>query len=80
MARTTPFLRYLRIERFGRFHDKTVGPFDEHLNIVYGGNEAGKTTLAAFVGGVLFGWEESGRRPAAGGIPTSPPVPSGAGV
>ena len=28
MARTTPFLRYLRIERFGRFHDKTVGPFD----------------------------------------------------
>ena len=63
MARTTPFLRYLRIERFGRFHDKTVGPFDEHLNIVYGGNEAGKTTLAAFVGGVLFGWEEArGRR------------------
>ena len=57
MVRTTPFLRYLRIERFGRFHDKTVGPFDEHLNIVYGGNEAAKTTLAAFVGGVLFGWE-----------------------
>lgn len=55
----SPFLRYLRIERFGAIHDKTVGPFDEHLNIVYGGNEAGKTTLAAFVGGVLFGWEEA---------------------
>ena len=57
--RIAPFLRYLRIERFGNIHDRTVGPFDEHLNIVFGGNEAGKTTLAAFVGGVLFGWEEA---------------------
>lgn len=57
--RAAPFLRYLRVERFGSIHDRTVGPFDEHLNIVFGGNEAGKTTLAAFVGGVLFGWEEA---------------------
>ena len=25
MVRAVPSLRYLRIERFGRFHDKTVG-------------------------------------------------------
>ncbi|WP_304426234.1 ATP-binding protein [uncultured Adlercreutzia sp.] len=54
-----PALRYIRIDRFGRFHDKVVGPFDDHLNIVYGANEAGKTTVASFVGGVLFGWEEA---------------------
>lgn len=57
--RAAPFLRYMRIERFGALHDRTVGPFEEHLNIVYGGNEAGKTTLASFVGGVMFGWEEA---------------------
>ena len=57
--RRAPYLQYLRIERFGRFADHTVGPFDEHLNIVFGANEAGKTTLSSFVGGVLFGWEEA---------------------
>lgn len=57
--RQTPYLQYLRIERFGRFTDHTVGPFGPHLNIVFGPNEAGKTTLASFVGGVLFGWEEA---------------------
>lgn len=55
----SPFLQYLRIDRFGRFTDYTVGPFGPHLNIVFGANEAGKTTLASFVGGVLFGWEEA---------------------
>lgn len=53
------YLRYIRMERFGRFHDTVVGPFDEHLNVVFGPNEAGKTTVASFVGGVLFGWEEA---------------------
>ena len=57
--RSHPYLQYLRIERFGRFTDHTVGPFGPHLNIVFGGNEAGKTTLASFVGGVLFGWEDA---------------------
>lgn len=58
-ARSTPFLEHVRIERFGRFHDKVIGPFGEHLTIVFGPNEAGKTTVASFVGGVLFGWEEA---------------------
>ena len=57
--RSHPYLQYLRIEHFGRFTDHTVGPFGPHLNIVLGGNEAGKTTLASFVGGVLFGWEDA---------------------
>ena len=53
------YLRSIHLERFGRFHDTVVGPFNERLNIVLGANEAGKTTVASFVGGVLFGWEEA---------------------
>lgn len=59
MSEPRTYLRYARIERFGRFHDTVIGPFDERLNIVFGPNEAGKTTVASFVGGVLFGWEEA---------------------
>ena len=44
---------------FGRFIDRTLGPFKPGLNVVYGPNEAGKTTARAFVGGVLFGWPEA---------------------
>ncbi|MED9827256.1 MAG: AAA family ATPase, partial [Adlercreutzia sp.] len=53
------YLRSIHLERFGRFHDTVVGPFGDRMNIVLGANEAGKTTVASFVGGVLFGWEEA---------------------
>ena len=53
------YLKYARIDSFGAFSNKTVGPFDPHLNVVFGRNEAGKTTLTQFVGGVLFGWEDA---------------------
>lgn len=53
------YLQHLRIEHFGVFSRRTIGPFGPHMNIVYGQNEAGKTTVASFVGGVLFGWEEA---------------------
>ena len=54
-----PYLEHIKIVSFGAFSNKAVGPFAPHLNVVYGPNEAGKTTLASFVGGVLFGWEEA---------------------
>ena len=47
------YLRSIHLERFGRFHDTVVGPFSDRMNIVLGANEAGKTTVASFVGGVL---------------------------
>ena len=53
------FLQHMRIDNFGAFSRRTLGPFGPHLNIVFGQNEAGKTTVASFVGGVLFGWEEA---------------------
>ena len=53
------FLKYARIDSFGAFSNKTVGPFALGMNVVFGRNEAGKTTLSQFVGGLLFGWEDA---------------------
>ncbi len=55
----SPYLEHIKITAFGAFTNKVVGPFSRHLNVVFGRNEAGKTTLASFVGGVLFGWEDA---------------------
>lgn len=53
------FLERLKLESFGLYSHKIVGPFKPGLNVVFGKNESGKTTLNAFVGGVLFGWEDA---------------------
>lgn len=58
-ARPPRYLQRVKIESFGAFSGKVVGPFAPGLNVVFGRNEAGKTTLASFVGGVLFGWEDA---------------------
>ena len=46
----------LHIDGFGKFHDRTVA-FEDGLNIVYGKNEAGKSTLHTFIRCMLFGLE-----------------------
>ena len=43
---TPPFLERIKIVGFGAFSGKVVGPFTPRLNVVFGRNEAGKTTLA----------------------------------
>ncbi|NGM18014.1 AAA family ATPase [Eggerthellaceae bacterium zg-893] len=53
------YLSFIKMDRFGAFNERVIGPFGPGLNVVYGKNEAGKTTTASFVGGVLFGWEEA---------------------
>lgn len=50
-------LERLHMVAFGSASDKTIGPFSPTMNVVYGKNESGKTTINAFFGGVLFGWE-----------------------
>lgn len=46
----------LYISGFGKFHDRSI-PFEPGLNIVYGKNEAGKSTLHTFIKSMLFGLE-----------------------
>ena len=46
----------LHIDGFGKFHDRSV-KFEDDMNIVYGKNEAGKSTLHTFIRCMLFGLE-----------------------
>ena len=43
----------LHISGFGKFQDQDVS-FEDGLNVVYGKNEAGKSTLHTFIRGMLF--------------------------
>jgi uncharacterized protein YhaN len=49
-------LRRIEVVRFGALQDCTVGDLSDGLTVVHGPNEAGKSTLIAFVRGVLYGF------------------------
>lgn len=50
------YLEYIKMTNFGKFANTIVGPFKPGLNVVYGPNESGKTTLNELIKGILFGW------------------------
>ena len=56
-------LRRLSLERFGRFEgcDLAFRPGTPDLHVIYGPNEAGKTTSMAAVSDLLFGFEARSR-------------------
>ena len=64
-------LQELHIEGFGHFHDQVVGPLNSNVTVLYGPNEAGKSTLLAFIRTMLFGFPARRRNshypPLAGG-------------
>ncbi len=47
-------LKELSIRGFGKFHDRSI-TFGDRLNVIYGGNEAGKSTLHAFLRAMFYG-------------------------
>lgn len=53
----------LHIHNFGKFHNCSLA-FEDGLNVVYGKNEAGKSTLHSFIRGMLFGMERQRGRAA----------------
>ena len=56
------YIREVHIKNFGKLRDKRI-EFSPGLNVIYGENESGKSTLQAFLTGMLFGMEKSrGRR------------------
>ncbi|PTL81093.1 AAA family ATPase [Vitiosangium sp. GDMCC 1.1324] len=76
-------LDVLRVHGFGHFsgYELELGP---GLNLLYGPNEAGKSTLLSFIRGMLFGLEKRGRsesryEPEAGTFGGELCVSSGAG-
>lgn len=53
----------LKVYRFGAFQDRSLPDFQPGLNLLYGPNESGKTTLMTFLRAMLFGFEGRGRSP-----------------
>ena len=51
----------LHIDGFGVWNDKSWGPLAPGLNVFYGPNEAGKSTLMAFIRSILFGLDRRGQ-------------------
>lgn len=46
----------LNIDNFSKFHQKTFD-FSDGVNLIYGENEAGKSTIHVFIKSILFGIE-----------------------
>lgn len=53
----------LEIRNFGKFNNETVR-FHDGINLIYGANEMGKTTLHSFIRGMFFGIEKQRGRAA----------------
>lgn len=51
-------LKEAYIENFGKLHKEEI-VFRPGINVICGGNEAGKTTFAEFLSAMLFGLEPS---------------------
>lgn len=49
-------IQELHVEGFGHFHQRTFGPVPGPVTVYYGPNEAGKSTLLAFIRAILFGF------------------------
>ena len=47
-------IRQLNIKNFGKIHDKTL-EFSPGINVLYGENESGKTTIHTFIKSMFFG-------------------------
>src|SRR5688500_5032275 len=54
-------LTELYIDDFGAWHDLRLEGLAPGLNVIYGPNEAGKTTLLNFVRSVLYGFSAERR-------------------
>ena len=54
-------LRRLEINGFGKFNDFQL-QLKDGLNVVYGYNESGKSTLAAFIRAIFFGFKKDHTR------------------
>lgn len=52
------YINKLKLKAFGKFHNKEL-ELRPGINLIYGQNEAGKTTIKEFILGMLYGIEKS---------------------
>lgn len=55
------YISSLKIERFGVWADLRLNGFSEGLNVIYGPNGSGKTTVVRFIGATLYGFGDEVR-------------------
>ena len=55
------FLKLINIEHFGAWENSVLDEFELSTTVIYGPNEAGKSTLMEFIRGIFFGWSENDR-------------------
>lgn len=60
MSERIPRLSRIKMERFGRFSNESIGPLGEGLTVLSGKNEAGKSTTTSFISQLLYGWNRKG--------------------
>lgn len=56
-------IRELYLKNFGKFSEKKI-VLDDGINLFYGENESGKTTIHTFIKSMLFGMERARGRAA----------------
>ena len=49
-------IQELEVKNFGKFTDRRI-QMEDGINILYGENESGKSTLHTFIKGMLYGME-----------------------
>ena len=54
-------IKKLYLKRFGKFTEKTIEAV-EGINVIYGFNESGKSTIAFFIKAMMFGLDEGNTR------------------
>ena len=54
------YIKSLHILSFGQFENLTIN-FDRGFNLIYGNNEAGKSTIVSFIEGILYGFDEGSK-------------------
>ena len=54
-------IKALRLTAFGKFHMDSPIELSDGLNIIRGENEAGKSTVVAFILGMLYGFKKEGK-------------------
>jgi hypothetical protein len=54
-------IKSLTLQHFGKFHDRVI-LLEPGVNLFYGENEAGKSTIHTFIGAMLFGFREEQRQ------------------
>lgn len=49
-------IRELILKNYGKFHNRQI-ELEDGINLIYGENESGKSTIHTFIKGMLFGME-----------------------